>query len=1562
MSQQHSPNPLKDSEIAIIGMSCHFPGAKNIDEFWYNLRYGVESILFFNQQELLSSGVDADLLNRPDYVKANSVISDIELFDARFFDFSAREAEITDPQQRFFLEHAWKAMENAGYNTENYKGSVGVYASIGINTYLLNNLYKNLEPSEIANFFQLMIGNNKDFLSTRVSYQLNLNGPSVNVQTACSSSLVAVHLACQSLLNGECDMALAGGVSIRVPQNAGYLYQEGMILSPDGHCRAFDAKAKGTVAGDGLGIVVLKRLEDALADGDCIYAVIKGSAINNDGSLKVGYTAPSVAGQTAVISEAQAIAGIEPETLTYIEAHGTGTVLGDPIEIAALRQAFDTTSEKKGFCAIGSVKTNFGHLDTAAGVAGLIKTVLALKHKMIPPSLHFEQPNPEIDFDNSPFYVNTKLSKWRTNGTPRRAGVSSFGIGGTNAHVVLEEAPEQQSSQASRPWQLLLVSAKTSTALETATANLAAHLQQQPQLNLADVAYTLQVGRHAFDYRRMVVCRDLDDGVTALESLEPQRVFTHHHQPGYRDVVFMFSGQGSQYVNMAQELYQSEPTFRQQVDICTDILQPLLGLDIRNVLYPSQQTNQAVEQLNQTAITQPALFVIEYALAQLWMEWGVLPTAMIGHSIGEYVAATIAGVFSLEDALALVTIRGKLMQQLPQGSMLAIPLPEQEVKQLLTHAVCLAAINSPSMCVVSGLTDAIDTLDNYLASQGVECRRLHTSHAFHSQMMDPILEEFWQAVTKVNLQPPQIPLISNVTGTWMTAEEAINPSYWATHLRQTVRFAEGLQHFLKEPAQILLEVGPGKTLSTLAQRHPALQAEQVVLSSLRHPQQSQSDVAFLLTTLGKLWLSGIQVDWSSFYTYEQRHRLPLPTYPFERQRYWIEPKDNITTQVSLSKKPDITDWFYLPFWKPSLPSTSLRQEELALQHSSTLMFIDECNLGCQLVKKLQQHNQDVISVKVGSEFTKLSDRLYTLNPQQPDDYDALLNELLTQEKFPEKIVHLWSVTSIGDTISGLEGLDKAQDIGIYSLLFLTQVLVKQNVTNEFQITVVSNNMQPVTGEEVLCPEKATILGAVQVIPVEHSNINCRSIDVVLSSSGSRQEEKLVDQLLTELTTQSSDSVIAYRGVHRWVRTFEPVKLDKAIKGKSRLREEGVYLITGGLGGVGLVVAEHLAHTVHAKLILTGRSAFPERDKWEQWLANHNNQDVISNKIQKLLAIEALGSEIQVVSADVANLEKMQEIITQAEKRYGQINGVIHCAGVVDYAGVIFRRSREMTESVMAPKVNGVLVLDQILKNVELDFLILFSSLSSILNKTKFGQVGYCAANHFLDAFAYHKTYKDSIFTVSINWDDWQEVGMSVEALKRFNIAKQDIADGQFLLHNDILQKNSLLPSEGIDVFTRILESEFPRVTVSTQDLKILLEQDRVSNILSSLKVAETPTLSKPTYKRPQLSNPYIAPTNETEKIIANVWQNVLGIEQVGIHDNFFELGGDSLIGVQVISQLNKELNMKIPAVSLYQSPTVSSFAKTLNTEIGLDSKPPLEQKSNRGEKRREKKLQRKRVL
>ncbi|MEM7797121.1 MAG: amino acid adenylation domain-containing protein, partial [Cyanobacteria bacterium P01_C01_bin.118] len=814
------PDTAQRSDIAIVAMTGRFPGAKNVEQFWQNLKNGVESVSFFSDDELLKAGVEPALLQNPDYVKANPILDDIDLFDADFFDISPKEAEILDPQQRLFLECAWETLEQAGYDPQRYTGAIGVYAGLGINGYLLNNLIHRRDLLASLGNYRMVLASDKDFLPTRVAYKLNLTGAAINVQTACSTSLVAVHLACQSLINGETDMVLAGGASIRIPHTSGYLYQEGMILSPDGHCRAFDANAGGTIGGSGVAVVMLKRLEDAISDGDHCYAVIKGSAINNDGSRKVGYTAPAIDGQAAVIKEALAVANVEPESVGYIETHGTGTPLGDPIEIAALNRTFQQNPAQQQSCAIGSLKTNVGHLDAAAGVASLIKATLSLNHQLLPPSLNFESANPKTGLETSPFYVNTALKDWPQTDQPRRAGVSSFGIGGTNAHVILEEASQRSPSSPGRPWQPLLLSAKTASALDTATVNLVEHLRQQTTINLADVAYTLSCGRQEFAHRRVVVCQDRDQAIDALS--DPSQYLTEAGTDS-RSVAFLFPGQGAQHVNMGLDLYQSEPVFRQQVDYCAEQLQPLLDMDLRQLLYPQPDAQiTAAEQLKQTAIAQPALFVIEYALAHLWLSWGVKPRAMLGHSIGEYVAACLAGVFSLEDGLALVVARGQLMQQLPRGAMLSVALPLKQLEKLLSEdesfgEIAIAVLNEPNRCVVSGPTKAIETLEHHLTNQAIESRRLQTSHAFHSPMMAPILEPFRQRCQQVNLQPPQIPYVSNLTGTWITTAQATDPDYWVQHLRQPVRFAQGVTQLCQDAAdkQILLEVGPGKTLSSL---------------------------------------------------------------------------------------------------------------------------------------------------------------------------------------------------------------------------------------------------------------------------------------------------------------------------------------------------------------------------------------------------------------------------------------------------------------------------------------------------------------------------------------------------------------------------------------------------------------------------------------------------------------------------------------------------------------------------------------------------------------------------
>ncbi len=1513
-------------DIAVIGMSGRFPKAKDLGQFWQNLRIGVEAISRFSEEELRSAGIGPALLEDPNYVQAGTVLDDAECFDASFFGFNPLEAKLMDPQHQLFLECAYAALEDAGYDPQRYRGLVGVFAGAASNTYLAN-VNANPDITESLGAMQTSIANGNDFLTTRVSYNLNLRGPSFAVQTACSTSLVAVHLACQSLLSGDCDIALAGGVAVFFPQKRGYLYQEGGIRSPDGHCRAFDAKARGAVAGKGVGVVVLKRLDEAIADRDCIQAVIKGSAVNNDGATKIGFTAPDIKGQSLAIRSAQIAAGIDADTITYVEAHGTGTELGDPIEIAALTDAFRATTEKVGFCAIGSVKTNIGHADAAAGIAGFIKTTLALRHKELPPSLHFEQSNPKIDFAHSPFYVNTRLTEWKAGKSRRRAGVSSFGIGGTNAHVILEEAPELEDGSGSRPWQLVLLSAKTPAALDAASKNLAEHVAKHPDLDLADMAYTLQVGRKALEYRRMLLGQSREDLLTGLEPSDRHRIQSSRVEPGHRPVVFMFPGQGSQHVNMARELYENEPTFRDEVDRCCGLLIPHLGFDLRTTLYPEERREEeAARLLQQTSVTQPALFVIEFALARLWMFWGIKPEALIGHSIGEYVAACLAGVFTVEDALALVAQRGRLMQSMPPGAMLAVPMPEDELRKILPKTLSLSAVNAPSLCVTSGPTPEVDGFLAALRASGKTGTMLHTSHAFHSGMMDAILQPFAQCVCNVNRNRPTIPFISNLTGAWISAADATDPEYWAKHVRNTVRFADGVKELLKEPDRALLEVGPGTTLCSLARQQIKQPTQRTLLSSLRHPQERQSDVAFLLTTLGRLWLSGQEVDWAGFYAHERRRRVPLPTYPFERQRYWLDRKPPAHAEPNASpaphRKPNMADWFYIPSWKRSKLPAPIGNNDPPPDRLCWLIFIDECGFASKLIEELESRNQDVIHVHIGDGYGKAANGSYTINPERLEEYSALIAELCALKRVPQKILHLWCVSASGKRDGDKLLLKKMLNLGLHSLLFLAQALGRQNMTAGLEIEVISNDIHVVTGEEVCCPEKATVLGACKVIPLEYLNVRCRSINIVVPKSGSQAEKELAEQLLAEFFQKPVDLIVAYRGHYRWIEAFEPVHLDKCGDVSPRLKRGGVYLITGGLGGVGLALANFLATSVRARLILTGRSVFPAKGEWNRWLITHDDQDEVSEKIKKLQRMEAVGGEIMIAAADVSNVEQMRRLIAQTRSRFGRIDGVIHAAGVADYAGAIERRTKGVTVELLAAKVKGTLVLNELLAQSDLDFFVLCSTLGNILYGVKFGQVAYAAANEFLDAFAFYKKATDHVYTLAINWDDWKEAGMSVKAVKRRAMMRKSVPDASAFV-------NWLSAAEGAEVFNRVLSYAFPRVAVSVMDLKDLRKGVSSSaGFLGTPHEAVQPDAAR--QPQPELGAGFMPPGNDTERLLTAIWGELLGFDGVGVNDSFFELGGHSLLGTQLISRLRTVFGVELGLRSLYDAPTVAAMAETIS--------------------------------
>ncbi len=1321
------PEGFSGNEIAVIGMAGRFPGAATLDAFWRNLQGGVESIRALSDEELLAAGVPPAYLADPNYVKVAASLDGIEQWDAGFWGFTPLDASVMDPQHRLFLECAYEALEHAGHAPEAFPGAIGVYGGCGMQAYLPYNLLPNRKLMDSAGLFLVRhTGNDKDFLATRVSYALNLRGPSINVQTACSTSLVAIHLAALSLIGGECDLALAGGVTIEVPHGHGYHYREGEILSPDGHCRAFDAASRGTVFGSGAGVVVLRRLADALAGGDTVYAVIRGSAVNNDGSLKVGYLAPSVDGQAASVVEALGVAGVSPETITYVETHGTGTPVGDPIEVAALTQAFRSGTAATGFCGIGSLKTNIGHTDTAAGVASFIKTVLALRHRQLPPSLHYRSPNPVIDFAGSPFYLSATLKDWQSAG-PRRAGVSALGVGGTNAHVILEEAPALPPTTPSRPFQLLLHSAKSRTALDRMSADLADHLVERPALDLADVAFTLQVGRPAHRERRALVARDRDEARALLDSLDKDRVTTATaaEQAG---VAFLFAGGGAQYPRMGEGLYRAEPVYRETVDEGLAQLAPLAPFDLRTLLYPAAgDEERARAELERPAVALPALFLTQLALARLWMSWGIVPATMIGHSMGEYTAACLAGVFSLTDALALVTLRGRLFETIPAGGMLSVPLAEAELRPLLGAELAIAAVNAPGLCVASGPAPAIAALERVLAAREVDARRVPIHVAAHSPMLEPILDEFGAFLRTVTMRAPQRPFVSNLTGTWITGSEATDPQYWVRHLRHTVRFGDGVGRVLQEPNAVLLEVGPGRVLASLAKQHPGA-ATHTIVTSLPHPDEDVPDVASVLGALGRMWTAGVPVDWKAFWARETRRRIALPAYPWERQRYWIDPPaaGDVAAEATApdpARRTDIGAWFHRPVWRQGAPPVA------SAARRRVLAFVDDAFSEALAARLAGSH--DVTCVRPGATFAA-TPAGYTVRLSVADDYTALVTALQQSAAVPGEIAHAWARPEGGlDTVAGDE------DRAFFSLLHLAQALGREDVTAPIRLTVVTRGMHSVAGEPLIGPLQAVALGPVRVIPRELPNVRSRAVDLPAAvEAGSRQEARLLDALVAEIGGDAPGETVAWRGRARFIQEVAPVRLSE---GPARLREGGVYLVTGGLGGIGYVVAEHLARSLKARLVLAGRSASPRR---------HSRQ---------IEALEALGAEVMVAAMDVTHSGQVAAVVAKARERFGAVHGVFHAAGVLDDAPLL-TRTRAAADAVLGPKVTGTLALDAALGGGgPLDCFVLFSSVSSLVGLA--GQIDYAAANAFLDAFAQARADRDGTGAMAVGWSAWRDVGM-----------------------------------------------------------------------------------------------------------------------------------------------------------------------------------------------------------
>ena len=1584
----HTSAPAPGEEaIALVGMACRFPGKVTTPEaFWQLLSQGKNTTTEipsqrWNAEEYYDPSPDAP---GKMYTRYGCFVEDIDAFDANFFGISPREATRMDPQQRLLAEVTWEAVENAGLAMSTLAGSqTGVFVGM-MNNYEYDQLQMQLEGDTYRDDPHAGTGSASSVASGRLAYLFDWQGPTLTVDTACSSSLVALHLACQSLRRRECTLAVVGGVNtLLLPETMVNACKMGM-LSVDGYCKSFDASADGFVVGEGCGVVVLKPLSEALADNNPVLAVIRGSAVNQDGRSN-GMTAPNKLAQEAVIRQALARAGVNPADLSYVEAHGSGTPLGDPIEIAALEAVFGEGRSSQQPLWVGTVKANIGHLVGAAGMAGLIKTVLALQHREIPPHPNLKQINPHIARVQHATVIPTELLPWQTEQQTRLAGVSSFGWSGTNAHVILEEAPQESKDTpapvSAVPSHLLVLSAHTETALDKATENLVAAMQQKPDIPLAQIAYTLQTGRSPLLHRRMVVCRDREEAISALNAQMAQQVMTAS-RPTPRQVAFLLPGVGEQYMNLAQELYQVEPTFRETVDLCCTLLQERAGLnlhaalfshgtngthhsshsngkttadgkttafpnegsiDLRKLLASQRQTMVApANDLRQTVLAQPAAFIIEYSLARLLEKWGIRPVAMLGYSLGEYVAACLAGVFSLEDALWLVAQRAKMIQELPEGAMVAVFLSEQEIQPYLVRDICLAAVNAPGTCVLAGPVSDIERLEAHLTRKEIAYRRLETTHAFHSTMLNPLRERLTRLIEKIPLHAPRIAYISDVTGTWITEEQATNPEYWVQHMCQTVRFSSGVNELLQGTDAVLLEIGPGQSLSSFVRQHAACTRERagLIFSTLPATFERHSDYACLLNAVGKMWLTGVSIDWSGFSSGRQQNSVLLPNYPFERQRYWIEGSNRSPRKkaTETQERRLLADWFSIPGWKQV---ELVRPWPCELQEGACWLFLlDSGTPGERLVEHFRERQQVVVTVTRGPFFRKESDTAYMVRPGERADYEALFCELQTAGLLPQKIVHLWTTAPGG----GEEARDLAEIIeaGFYSLIALAQALGNLDLP-KCHITVISTELQNVAGDERICPEKALLLGPCRVLPQEYSMLTCSSIDIVLPPSGTSQEDWLLRQIVTELTSETEEAQVAFRGKRRWVQSLEPVVLDNhPEQADTPWREKGVYLITGGLGGIGLAMGEYLAHSVAARLVLVGRTALAPRDTWEQILAetadpSHGPARVI----RAIQAMEARGSQVLTLQADVTDEAQVRAVIDQTLATFGTLNGVLHAAGVPGI-GLTQLKTRAQTEKVLAPKVQGTRILQRVLANQPIDFLALFSSITSITGGGP-GQVDYAAASAFLDAWAQSQVQRGGV-TVAIDWGEWQWNAW------KMGLEGYDAETQTFLKEHR--QRFGISFEEGAEALTRILAAKLPHIVVSPQAIQAIIElgksytaADIQQNVSRRIKV----------HARPELATSYIAPRNETERKIAALWGEQLGIERVGINDNFFDLGGNSLIGMDMIRQIRKMFDLTdLPPHVLYEAPTIRLIAQQLEqkqTAASFNTKARERSEKRRGRQR-----------
>jgi amino acid adenylation domain-containing protein len=1300
-------------KVAIVGRAGRFSAVRDVAEYWAMLAAGRVAATRLSAEELLAAGVSKKTLADPDYVRSANILPDVDCFDAGFWGFSPREAAILDPQHRHFLECAWEALEDAGHMPKDFAGRVGVFAGVGMQAYFIFNLLSNPElVDEIGLFLLRHTGNDKDFMPTRLSYLLNLTGPSVAVQTACSTGLVAVHTAVSSLLAMECDMAIAGGVTIELPHGVGYRYTPGEILSPDGYCRAFDDQSQGTVFGSGVGLVVLRRLQDAIDDGDDIKAVILGSAINNDGTSKAGYLAPSVDGQAAAAAEALTLAGVPAESVTYLEAHGTGTPIGDPIELTAMTQVYG--SGGKQFCGIGSVKTNIGHLDTAAGTASLIKVVEALRRGKIPPSLNYKTPNSRFDIASSPFFVVDKLREWPRGKTPRRAGINSLGVGGTNAHAIVEEAPERAPPVADGPWRLLPFSARTRKSLTGAKKKWLTFLSAETPA-MADVAHTLRKGRRTFDERMVVAARHAADLAQALDGKTP--LYVHEGSAGTKapEVVFLFPGAGGQHPGAGKDLLREHAAFAQAVEACFAVLPQEAPPDLRAMMFERPfEDKEARDKLNRSTWAIPALFILQYSYAKMWESQGVRPQRILAHSVGEYAGAVIAGVLGLTDALRIVTLRGAVIDAAPAGAMTTVPLGEAEVRELIGDTLDIAALNAPEVSVVTGSLAAIEALEARLLGTEHECKRIRVASAGHSRLLDGQLERFRAVFAGVKFSPPQIPFVSSLRGDLGTGDDFVTADYWVRHLRHTVRFTQAVSKTLEQPDCLVLEMGPGQTLAPLVAMAKVTHKPRAIVSSAKKPTDKADDAGVALAAFGSLWAHGVEIDWSRA-PVEGGRRISLPTYAFEKQRHWIQPgrgalaakADPADERVVLERIPDMARWCESLEWiEAPVPAVENKP-------ASWLVFAQDDDVSRAVLAEIQHRGGRTVAVRPGTAFAATGAG-FVVRPGEAADLEAVFTAL---GEVPARIVHLWALGHAGRP----EPFDAA--------FVLARTLQSLDPAAGTRLVFAAAGTAPAGGASVTDPDAAVLLGVAAVAPREIPGLEAALVDVGCDGDERAAARRLVDEASA---TGALAPRVAWCGGQRFVpqRTHAPAAAP-AVPSK-RLRERGVYVVTGGMSGIGRALAVFLAKRVHAKVAILSRSAAADA------------------ALQK--AITAAGGDVLCLPVDVADRAALATALDAVRARFGAIHGVFHAAGVVDDAPLAMK-TLASAHRVMAPKVEGGRNLAALLPAGTLDVFAVFSSSSVTIAPA--GQSDYVAANAWLEALAAQRPEG-----LVIAWGVWRDIGMA----------------------------------------------------------------------------------------------------------------------------------------------------------------------------------------------------------